>query len=108
MNLKYDYWTGPINEVERSLISSIAQYIRHYNNVKIGRTNNPSRRFDDHGRSSIGWNIMVVKYKTTSANYINRLEKLLIDRYRPYLLNEIGGGGGPLGDGPYYLYVLLK
>lgn len=108
MDVEYDYWTGSINEVTESLIRSVGQYTRYYNKVKIGITNNPERRAREHQKSSLRWQKMVVKYKTSSVNFINRLEKILIDYHWDYIKNEIGGGGGPDGKGPYYLYVLLK
>ena len=108
MKLEYDYWTGSINEVSESLIRSVGQYTRYYGKVKIGITNNPERRMREHQRSSIRWGKMVVKYRTSSVNFINQLEKLLINYHWDYIKNEIGGGGGPNGKEPYYLYLLLK
>ena len=108
MDIEYDYWTGSINEVTESLIRSVGQYTRHYKGVKIGITNNPERRAGEHSRSGKRWKKMVIKYKTTSINFINRIEQILIDYHWDYIKNEIGGGGGPNGEGPYYLYVLLK
>ena len=108
MELEYDYWTGSINEVTEALIRSVAQYTRYYREVKIGITNNPKRRMGEHQRSRKGWRKMVIKYKTSSVNFINRIERILIDYHWDYVKNEVWGGGGPDGKGPYYLYVLLK
>ena len=108
MDLEYSFCTGSINEVKESLIRSVGQYIRHYSKVKIGITNNPSKRQGEHARSRTKWNKMVVKYKTSSVNFINQIEKIVIDYHWDYIENEIGGGGGPDGEAPYYLYVLLK
>ena len=93
MNVEYDYWTGSINEVTEYLIRSIGQYTRYYNKVKVGITNMPERRAREHQKSSLRWRKMVVKYKTSSVNFINRLEKILIDYHWYYIKNEIGGGG---------------
>ncbi|MCO6175366.1 hypothetical protein NHF50_09955 [Flavobacterium sp. NRK F10] len=104
----YEYQTGTFNDVKESLIRSIAQYLRHYNKVKVGITSNPLNRFSQHSNSGKGWKKMIVKYETSSVSYINEMEKLLIDNFSDLLQNEIGGGGGPNGKPPYYLYLLLK
>jgi hypothetical protein len=36
------------------------------------------------------------------------MEKIQIDYHWEKIVNFVGGGGGPNGFGPYYLYVLLK
>lgn len=102
------YWTGSINNVRESLIRSVGQYTRHNSKVKIGITNNHKRRVSEHERSSVKWKVLVVKYKTTSVNFINEIERILIEHHWEYIKNEVAGGGGPDGQGPYYLYVLLK
>lgn len=108
MDLEYDYWTGSNNEVIESLIRSVGQYTRHYKSVKIGITHNPDRRSNEHARSTMRWKKMVVKYKTSSINFIKKTEQILIEYHWDFIKNEVGGGGGAEGEGPYYLYVLLK
>lgn len=108
MNVSYDYWTGSINHVKESLIRSVGQYTRHYRKVKIGITNDPERRAKEHQRGSDKWDKMVVKYETSSVNFINQIERVLIEYHWGYIKNKVGGGGGPDGVGPYYLYVLLR
>ncbi len=104
-----DYWTGSLNIVKESLIRSVGQYTRHYSKVKVGITNNPEARTSKHKKNPEKWNTMVVKYRTSSANFVNQLEKIIIDHHWDYIKNEVGGGGGPNAEeGPYYLYVLLK
>lgn len=108
MDLEFDYWTGSLNEVTESLIRSVGQYTRNYKGVKVGITNNPKGRCSAHSRSNFRWKKMIIKYKTSSVNYINQIEKIIIEHHWDYIKNKVGGGGGPDGQGPYYLYVLLK
>jgi len=108
MELTYDYWKGHLVNVETQLKQSVNAYIQHYSEIKIGITCNPDRRKSEHHRSKKGWEKMVIKYETQSVKYINAIEKTLIDYHWDYVTNEVGGGGGPNGTPPYYLYVLLK
>ena len=50
---------------------------------------------------------MIVVYETTSIDYVSHLEKKLINHNWDFADNEIGGGGGSIGDPPYFLYVVL-
>ena len=108
MELEYDYWTGNFSTVKLSLIRSISQYTRHYDSVKIGITCHPARRKNEHRKGDLKWSKMIVKYETSSVNYINEMEKTLIDYHWEYIDNKAKGGGGPNGNQPYYLYLLLK
>lgn len=109
MELVYDYWTGNFENVKASLIRSIAQYNVHHKKIKIGITNNPETRKSQHENARLGWNKMIVKYHTSSVNYINEMEKIIIDHHWDIVENEVGGGGRPNGKtSPYFLYVLLK
>ena len=109
MKLFYDYWKGKPSEVNTSLKRSISQYIRHHKKVKIGITCRPKERMVEHNKMGLEWEKMIVKYETTSINFINKIEKIHIDYQWEYLTNERSGGGGPNGKtGPYFLYILLK
>ena len=107
MELKYNYWTGSVNNVLEHLNRSIGQY-KQYKKIKIGKTNNPKRRVSEHSRNNINWDKMVVLYKTTSVNFVKKLETILVDNNWDYIENEISGGGGPDGEGDQYIYILLK
>ncbi len=109
MRLKYDYWEGTFRVINNSLKKSISQYTRHHGTVKIGITCNPERRVKEHLKMDLGWEIMVVKYKTSSIKFINKMEKSHIEYQWEFITNQVNGGGGPNGkNGPYYLYLLLK
>lgn len=109
MELEYSHWTGNFGTVKSTLIRSIAQYIKNYNQIKIGITNNPEnrkRKYETDGENLVK---MVVKYGTSSVNLVNKMEKDLIEHHWNSITNKVSGGGGPNGaTGPYFLYVILK
>ena len=35
------------------------------------------------------------------------MERIIIAHHWDRVENEVGGGGGPNGSGPYYMYVLV-
>lgn len=107
MELIIDYWTGNFEECKKSLIRSAGQYLRNYD-LKVGITNDPGRRKKQYEFSGEKWKYMIVKYHTSSLNYINQMEKIVIDKHWEVNQNKIAGGGGPNGVGPYYLYFVLK
>jgi len=107
--LEYDYWTGHFTDVIESLNRSMGQYIAWNNKVKVGITNDPERRWQDHAKTRPRWKRMVVKYRTTSIKKTRDLEWYLTEVYWDYLDNRVAGGGGMIGKGKYqYLYVLLR
>ena len=108
MEIKWDYWTGPMNTVVSSLNRSIGQYTSKNKRVKIGITNSPKRRMNEHVRGGIKWDYMIIKYETSSISFASKLESVLIDYHWDYIENEIGGGGGDYGKEKQYLYVLIK
>ena len=102
------YYTGWPKDVLASLKISNALYLRYYRNVKIGITNWPERRFYEHIKrdSSIKWQRMVVKYKTTSVDNANKIENYFIDN-ESCLKNRWNGFSRMSEIGPYYVYFLL-
>jgi hypothetical protein len=108
MELDYNYWTGTDNHVLESLNRSMGQYTRRYKKVKIGITNNPEKRRKEHIRDSLDWDWMIVKYKTSSVNFVIELEEISIDNNWDYIAYKNGGIGNPAKNGMQYLYVLLK
>lgn len=106
MELIYDHWKGSLNIVKEPLTKSLAQYIRSNRKVKIGITNRPQRHLGVKDESSKDWKKMVVKYRTPSMDNVTNLKKILVDNFKDQVENE--SNGMALGDGPYYLYVMLK
>ena len=49
---------------------------------------------------------MIVRYRTSSEDYVRRMEDILVDEYEDYCDNIISGGGGPVSGPPYYLYIV--
>ena len=108
MEIRYDYWEGCFTKIYNSLIKSTSQYTSRNVKVKFGITNNPENRKKQHFRSDEQWDFLIVKYKTSSVRFINKMETFLIDYQKDFIINRRRGGGGRNGAGPYYLYVLLK
>ena len=94
--------TGNFDEVFESLCASISWYARNSPNYKIGITANPETRSDFYGNE---YDEMILLYRTSSERYVRAMERKLIDRFSRTIDNLIGGGGGRLGSGPYYLYI---
>lgn len=107
MVLEYDYWTSTDTKVLESINRSVGQYIRRYTKVKVGMCCNPEQTKKEHCKFNLDWDWMIVKYKTTSVNFITDLKETLKDNNRDCIENIRRGKA--LGiNGNYYLYVLLK
>ena len=108
-DIKWKVITGNPSQVLPKLKSSLRHYRKNYSSVYVGITNDPKRRFTQH-KAKLRWNTMVVKYSSSSTNYVRKIEKEL-DSFalnRGYgLENRTGGGGGQTGEGKQYLYFLL-
>lgn len=113
MTITYDYQTGHLSNVIKSLRRVLGAYGRWNGHVKIGITNNPEQRLTAH-KYNDGWEKMVVIYETSSWDSAKKAEKNLIDfAYEQSIAdfeiwNEIGGGGGDQGEPPYFVYLLLE
>lgn len=110
MDISWDYYyTGHLVHVQPLLRRRVRVFTKKWCWVKIGITNNPEIRADQHERVDPDWELMVVLWETTSARMIRRAESVTIDYLAEHLENMIGGGGGRQATvGPYFLYVLLS
>lgn len=104
MDIRYEMdtgWPGSLNLHQR-----IAAYVRpeRARRFKVGITNNPTVRAANYGDQ---YDEMIVVYKTASDNNLRDMEEFLTRYFEGDSDNLNYGGGGPRGDGPYFLYVVL-
>jgi len=85
----------------------ISAYVREgrARSFKVGITNNPYARAANYGDQ---YDEMIVVYQTTSDKNLRELETLLTDYYAGHSDNQNDGGAGPRGQGPYFLYVVVR
>ena len=72
---------------------------------KIGITNSPEARFAVHAKT---YEQMIVLYQSSSIDCVSDLEYDLTEHNRELADNVIAGGGGHVGQPPYYLYIVLR
>lgn len=104
----YDQVTGAPARVGSVIVKRLSAYTRTTNvrRFKIGISNNPDRRFQEAYEGF--YDEMVVLYETTSIDYVSELERILVAYNLDYTDNEVAGGGGGIGEPPYYLYVVVQ
>ena len=95
-------WIGNFDEVFDILCVCISMYAQNSQSYKIGITADPEARSDSYGNE---YDEMIVLYRTSSERYVRAMELKLIDKFSRTADNLIGGGGGRLDFGPYYLYI---
>ncbi len=105
MEIIYDIQGGWPNQVGSTMRRRVSGYTRGIP-FKIGITNAPQRRADEYDYNRLGYTQMLVIYETSSINHVRGLESNLIAHYGDDCDNSIGGGGGRVGVGPYYLYIV--
>ena len=110
MEISYSESTGNPSSVSTELKQRISQYIRGHGEFRIGKTNSPETRANLYVSQDDDFDWMIVLYKTSSFKNAQVLESDLIDYYwdNTGFLNEKGGGGGPVGSGDYYVYLLIR
>ena len=98
--------TGGYLRVYPKLKCRISQYKRDGDSFKIGRTRNPTNRANQPDYSE--YDEMILLYKTTSPNFVSEVEDALINDFREECENFNRGSGGPLGEPPYFIYVVRR
>lgn len=108
MSVYYEYETGRPNDVLTTIARRISAYSRLMlvERFKIGISNNPGRRWRETYKYA--YDEMIVLYSTTSISNVSILENLLVERNFDLCDNLIAGGGGNIGEPPYYLYLVRK
>jgi len=106
---EYNYYTGPLGDesIAQSLSKSLSQYLRYYDDVKVGITADPKRRFTEH-RNRSGYERMVVVYRTSSIRNANKLEKWFIENRNYDIENEWEGQSNMTDEGPYFVYFIMR
>ncbi|MEM6635734.1 MAG: GIY-YIG nuclease family protein [Pseudomonadota bacterium] len=109
------YSTGHLKDVAPNLKQALAVYGRKNKHIKVGRTNDPGRRWREHqaerASANDAWERMVVVYATSSFSYAAQCEKLLIDYadeagFDAEPWNDIRGSDKPLPS-TNFIYVLV-
>ncbi len=105
--VSFDTTTGTPSQVLSTLLQRISAYTRHdrTRQFKIGITNHPERRYSQAYADK--YDEMIVIYETSSISHVSTLEAEIINHNWELTDNQVGGGGGNIGDPPYFLYVVL-
>ena len=109
--IQYDVDTGWPSGLD-TMNYRISALTRRWSEFKIGITNNPERRWREEYEGQ--YDEMTVVYETSSRRNAATLETWLIDYYKAHsslaekLNNDRRGGGGPKGEGWYYVYVVRR
>ena len=107
MEVTWSEKTGWLSQVTTTLKYRISALVKNANQYKTGITNNPPARASQYpNQFKEQYDEMIVLHRTGSDKLVRALEKNLVDDYWGYTDNTIGGGGGPSGEPPYYLYIV--
>ena len=108
MSVLYKYDTGRPNEVLTTIARRIGGYARLtvVERFKIGISNDPDRRWREAYKYA--YDEMIVLYCSASISNVSKLENLLVNWNFDLCDNIIAGGGGNIGEPPYYLYLVRK
>lgn len=104
----FDVVTGRPSEVLATLLRKLSAYTRRdrVRRFKIGITNDPHRRLSQ--AYSAEFDEMIVLYQTSSIGFVSALEADLVEHNWEFTENVVAGGGGGVGDPPFFLYVVLR
>lgn len=99
--------TGHPEKVLSTLRRRVGQYTRNVGGFKIGRTSTPVARAGQPEYAD-SYDELIVIYGTPHVEHVNFVERDLIDYFESHsdINNFRGGGGGPLGKAPHYVYVV--
>ena len=112
--------TGHYSTVKDQVANKVSGYINSSSGkIKIGITNRPCERFKEHNYDNsngygsqkdtdVTWRKMIVIYESSTAGSTRKMESFLIDYFSSDVANSIGGGGGGIGFGKQYVYILVK
>jgi hypothetical protein len=107
MEVRSEEETGwPSQQALRQRIAAYARVDR-VKSFKIGITNNPTARAALY-RYQTRYDEMILVYRTSSDAMVRNTERELTEWFWDDCENEILGGGGPSGEPPYYLYVVVR
>jgi hypothetical protein len=104
--VRYKIRRGPPNLVGAKLRADVKIYTADHSIFKIGRTSNPEARAK-HNDYADTYKEMVVVYETKSAQHADAVERHLVSSFQSSR-NFRGGGGGPHGRPPYYVYLVRQ
>lgn len=104
--VEYSLITGNVLNVIPSLERSVLYFESRYMSVKVGVTgSNPQECFNEHLMDRC-WNRMIVKYKTTSENFADKVGDYFT-LYHPRLKNNWIGYSYISEECDKYIYILL-
>jgi hypothetical protein len=106
MSIRYDLITGPPTKVLSELEQLVKSNLRGTSSAKVGLTDNPSGRFAQAYKNE--YDQMIVFYQTNSIENAREVERVMIDNNWAVLDNEVGGGGGRVGQAPFYVYLVVE
>lgn len=105
--VRWSIRTGHLDDQMRDLLrTAVGDCARGFSGFKIGQTCNPTNRVRRQDYADV-YDDMIVIYETTSLAYVDGAERHLIECY-PDADNLRSGGGGPKGEPPYYVYVVVR
>lgn len=94
-------------DVSSKLRKRVGQLARDVGEFKIGKTSNPPARASQPDYAN-AFDQMIVIYETPVADHAIEVERDLIDYFSVHYDNKNlrGGGGGPSGNAPHYVYIV--
>lgn len=109
-NVRYETESGWPSRLD-SLLKRIGAYTREdrVSQWKVGISAYPERRAEQHDRSGVGYDEMVVIYVTRSIANARVVERWVTEEFDGYLDNERQGGGGLVAEAEaHFVYLLLR